>query len=81
MYGLSNCIVRGVPSKELKLEIQREFNVSFSEADRITRTELNRIRNQAMVDKYVANGYKKYKISTAKDDKVCADNCAPKENV
>ena len=81
IYGLSDCIVRGVPSKELKLQIQREFNVSYNQADRITRTELNRIRNQAMVDKYVANGYKRYKISTAKDDKVCANSCAPKENV
>ena len=67
--SLMDSIVRGVPKSEAVKEFQKQFGVSFSQADRITRTELNYVQNQATADRYKAAGVKKYQILAALDER------------
>lgn len=67
--SLMDSIVRGVSKDEAVKDFQKQFNVSFSQADRITRTELNYVQNQATADRYKAAGVKKYEILAAIDNR------------
>lgn len=69
--GLMDCVVRGVPKAELTKELISRFGVSFSQAERITRTELSFIQNQACADRYQRAGVTQYKILEARDDRTC----------
>lgn len=69
MDALMDCMVRGVPKDEAVKTFQKEFNVSFSQADRLTRTELNYVQNKATTDRYKAAGVTKYEILAALDSR------------
>lgn len=59
--GLMDCVSRGVSKDILVKTLMEDFNKGFHEADRIARTELTYIQNQAAKDRYEAAGIKKYK--------------------
>jgi SPP1 gp7 family putative phage head morphogenesis protein len=65
--GLMDCIVRGVPKDEFVKELMKRFNVSYAQADRLARTELSFIQNQATADRYQSAGIEKYEILAARD--------------
>ena len=58
--GLMDCISRGVSKDELVKTLMDDFGKGFSDADRIARTELTYVQNQAAKDRYEAAGIKKY---------------------
>ena len=65
--GIMDCIVRGVPKDEFVKDLMQRFNVSFAQADRLARTELSFIQNQAAADRYQRAGIDKYEILAARD--------------
>lgn len=67
--GLVDCLARGVGKDELVKQLKRDFSVSFSNADRLARTELSYIQNRAAADRYKANGIEKYEYLASIDDR------------
>lgn len=59
--GLMDCVSRGVPKDVVVSQFKDSFNSSFNDADRIVRTELTNVQNQAAKDRYKEAGIKKYK--------------------
>lgn len=77
--GLFDCGARGVSRTELTKEIMRIEQSGFYMADRLARTELAYIQNQATYDKFQEAGIKEYTILDTSDDRCCAD-CQDKAN-
>lgn len=73
--GMSDCVLRGASKDELVKTLQKRFDVSFSEANRVARTELTYIQNQATKDSYIKAGVKEYEF-LAEDDDRTSDECA-----
>ena len=71
---LIECVVRGKKKGDCVKMITEQFNVSYKQADRIVRTEMNFIQNQACADRYQQAGIKKYEYLAYKDEKTC-DRC------
>lgn len=69
--GLIECVVGGKPSEYLKHRLMDEFNVSFSRADNLVRTELAHIQTQAARDRYAAAGVKEIQVWADKDERQC----------
>ncbi len=69
--GLIECVVSGTPSAVLKERLVEEFNVSFSRADNIVRTELNHIQTQAARQRYADAGVKEVQVWADKDERRC----------
>lgn len=67
--GLIDCVVRGVSKDEVVKMVMNSFGTGFSNADRITRTELNFVQNQAAADRYQAAGVTHYEILAAMDER------------
>lgn len=59
--GLIDSISRGLSKDQLIGQLREDFNVGFNVADRLARTELTNIQNQAAKDRYQASGIQKYK--------------------
>lgn len=59
--GIVDCVARGTTKNELIAELRKNINIGFYEADRLVRTEMNYIQNQAAFDKYKEAGIEKYK--------------------
>ena len=72
--GLMDCISRGVSKDELVKTLMDDFGKGFSDADRIARTELTYVQNQAAKDRYEAAGIKKYQY-LAEIDSRTSDIC------
>lgn len=70
--GLIECVVSGTPSDRLKSRLMEEFNVSFSRADNLVRTELAHIQTQAARDRYAAAGVKEVQVWADKDERQCS---------
>lgn len=73
--GLTDCVVRGASKDELVKSLKSNFRVSFSEADRIARTELTYIQNQATRDSYIKAGVNQYEFLAEADDRT-SDICS-----
>lgn len=73
--GIVDCIARGASKDELVKELRKNFNTGFSNADRIARTELNFVQNQAAFDEYKASGITRYQILSTHDDRTCDEPC------
>ena len=73
--GLIDCVSRGTSKDELVKTLMADFDIGFRSADRIARTELSYIQNQATLDKYNEAGVKKYEILAAHDARTC-DICS-----
>ena len=70
--GLIDAVVRGVAKDKVVDDLKHAFNVSMSNADRLVRTELNYVQNQAAIDRYKAAGLEYYEIlSSQADDETC----------
>lgn len=72
--GLIDCVTAGKSHTHLKKELMHRFAVSQSDANRLARTELSYIQNQAAVRGYMEAGYTHYKFITAIDKRMC-DEC------
>ena len=73
--GIFNCVATGQSKDKLVAQLQRNFSVSFSNADRITRTELTHVQNKGAAERLKAHGIKEYKY-LATDDGRTDDECA-----
>lgn len=69
--GLIECVVNGAPSDTLKHRLMYEFDVSFSRADNIVRTELAHIQTQAARQRYADAGVKEIQVWADKDERQC----------
>ena len=65
--GLIDCVVTGQSKDKLVKQLQKQFGVGFNQADRIVRTELSYIQNQAAADRYIAAGFDRYRILATLD--------------
>lgn len=59
--GLVDCIARGTTKIDLLNDLEKNINIGFNEADRLIRTEMTFIQNQATLNKYREAGIEKYK--------------------
>lgn len=72
--GLMDCVARGASKDELVKELKYRFDVSFSEADRLARTEMTYLQNQATVESYKKAGITQYQYLATDDSrtsKIC----------
>ena len=76
--GLMDCVARGLSREELVKAIIQEMNLAkqtgFYQADRLARTELCYIQNQATYDKFQEAGIEEYRILDTSDSR-CCDVC------
>ena len=55
--GLQDCVIAGKDHRKLVRVLRDRFDVAYSDADRLVRTELNHIQNQAAMRGYLDAGY------------------------
>lgn len=73
--GLVDCLARGVSRVELAQTLMDTFSsVGFYEADRLARTELAFIQNQAIYDRYLDAGIEQYTFLATHDAVVSGKN-------
>lgn len=68
---LIHCVVAGKKTSQLKQLLQERFNVSYSNADMLTRTEISHIQNQAAQQRYKDAGIQEVEIFADKDERRC----------
>lgn len=68
---LVHCVVTGKKTSELKKLLQDRFNVSYSGADRIARTEIAHIQTQAAQQRYKDYGITEVEVWADKDERRC----------
>lgn len=71
--GIVDCVIAGSDHKKLVRTLRERFDVSHSSADRLVRTELNYIQNQAAARGYMDAGYTHYQFITAIDSRTCGE--------
>lgn len=69
--GLIECVLGGRDEKHLKHKLMNDFNVSFSRADSLVRTELSHIQAQAAKQRYEDAGLKQLEVWASKDERRC----------
>lgn len=73
--GMVDSFSRGVSKDQMVKQIKDTFASDFYKADRICRTELTNIQNQASADSYKQAGVEKYQVLAADDERTC-DICS-----
>lgn len=73
--GLQDCVARGTSKDELVKTLIKRFDVSYSQADRLARTELTYIQNQATKDSYIKAGVRQYEYFAELDART-SEQCA-----
>lgn len=68
---LVDSVITGKKTSQLKRILQDDFNVSFSRADAVVRTELAHIQTEAAKKRYEDSGVKKVQIWADKDERQC----------
>ena len=68
---LLHCVITGKKSSELKNLLQDRFNVSYTNADMIVRTELAHIQTQAAQQRYTDYGVREVEIWADEDERRC----------
>jgi SPP1 gp7 family putative phage head morphogenesis protein len=68
---LIHCVATGAKSTQLKQVLQERFNVSFSNADMIARTELAHIQTQAAQKRYEDYGIQEMEVWADEDERRC----------
>ena len=76
--GLSESIVLGKSKDKAVEDIIKTCNTSFSNADRLMRTELMHVINEGQRQKYKDSGYTKVEILVADDERTC-EHCGSRE--
>jgi SPP1 gp7 family putative phage head morphogenesis protein len=71
--GLIDCVVTGKPPSQLKKQLMERFNVSYSRADMLVRTEMANIQTQAAKQRYKDYGLSEYRI-LGNDDDSCGNH-------
>lgn len=68
---LVHCVVAGKSSSYLKQVLQERFNVSYTRADTLAKTEIAHIQTQAARQRYRDYGIEKVQIWANKDERRC----------
>lgn len=68
---LINCVATGRNTNELKQLLQERFNVSYSNADSIVRTETAHIQTQAAKQRYTDYGIQEVEVWADEDERRC----------
>lgn len=68
---LISCVATGKKTSELKKALQERFNVSYSAADSLARTELAHIQTQAAKKRYEDYGVKEVEVWADEDERRC----------
>ena len=68
---LINCVATGKPASHLKKALMERFNVSYSRADALARTELAHIQTEAAKKRYEDYGIQQVEIWADKDERRC----------
>lgn len=66
-----NCVVGGRKTTDLKHKLMERFNVSYSQADMLVRTEIAHIQTQAAQKRYTDAGIDMVQIWADKDERRC----------
>lgn len=69
---LQSGLIQGKNPRALARELQKHFNVSTANAERLMRTELARVQTEAQKQSYIANGVESYKFLA---NSGCCDIC------
>ena len=69
--GLLNIMEAGISPENLKKELMKDFNVNYSQASQIVRTEYVHIANKASIDRYKSAGITKYQWLCNEDERTC----------
>lgn len=72
--SLIDCVVTGKKTTQLKQILQDRFNVSYSRADALVRTEMAHIQTQAAKQRYADRGVQEVEVWADKDERRC-DKC------
>lgn len=70
-HELTQCLITGKKTTELKKTLQDRFNVSYHRADTLVRTEMAHIQNEAAKKRYMDNGITEFEIWAPKDERQC----------
>jgi SPP1 gp7 family putative phage head morphogenesis protein len=68
---LISCVATGKTTSQLKKVLQERFNVSYSQADALARTELAHIQTQAAQQRYKDYGIEEFEVWADKDERRC----------
>lgn len=68
---LIHCVTTGKKTTDLKNILQERFNVSFSQADMLVRTEMAHIQNSAAQQRYKDYGIEEVQVWADKDERRC----------
>ena len=68
---LLHCVITGKKTSELKNILQDRFNVSYSRADALVRTELAHIQTQAAQQRYKDYGVQEVEVWVDEDERTC----------
>lgn len=68
---LIHCVATGKKTTELKNILQERFNVSYSQADALVRTEIAHVQTQAAKQRYEDYGIQKVQIWADEDERRC----------
>lgn len=68
---ITNMLVDGKSTQDIRRTVMREFGVGYHNADRLVRTEVSYVHNQMTLARYKANGDSLVKILNVEDGKAC----------
>lgn len=68
---LINCVVAGKKTTDLKNVLQERFNVSYSRADALARTEIAHVQTEAAKQRYKDYGIQQVEIWADPDERTC----------
>jgi len=68
---LVNCVINGNTAAQLRERLQSQFDVSWSRADALVRTELAHIQTKAAEQRYKDMGVKKVQVWADEDERRC----------
>ena len=71
--AITNMIVKGSSTEDIKKGLMKEFNVGYSYADRLIRTEASYTFNKASIEGYKQAGVEQVEFLAESD---CCDECA-----
>lgn len=71
--GLINCVLTGKKTSDLKKVLQERFNVSYSRADTLVRTELAHVQTLAAQQRYKDYGIEQMEFWADEDERRCPE--------
>ena len=69
---MTAAIINGENSRTVAQKLAQRMGVEFSHAQRLIRTEMNRILNQSILDQAKASGAEKYQFVAIEDNRTCS---------